>query len=508
MQGRFRDIWRNLDTRGQVTLIGALVAVLVVGFVLFRVASRPSYAALATGLDPADASEVAGALDAAGVGYRLVNGGTEVDVVQGQESRARVALADEGLPRGGHVGFEIFDKQSLGTTDFQQRVNYQRALEGEIGRTIEEIDGVRGAQVQLVLPQESLFLDEGSKASAAVLLEGASMLDGGTVKGIAHLVSSSVEGLDPEKVTITDGEGSMLWPDADASFGSSSRLESEQQYAAQLSALANAMLTNALGEGKADARVHAALNVDQTTRDTVRYDDEGTPLTTQTEQETLQSEGSTSGTAAGTASNIPGYAATENGSGGSNEYNKKSTHTDFGVDKTVERTVVAPGAVERLDVALLFDQSVPADQVVDLRNAVGALVGLDAERGDTISTATLEFAAPAEEEAAKAGGATGALANPLGLVKYVVLGVGSLLFLFLMRRGLRRRESEAIAPEPTWLRQIEGAVPIAQLNPAAPMPRELDPRVAHREAVKSEVEEIAKREPEKVAAQVGQWLRQ
>jgi len=508
--GRFRDVWRNLDARGQLTIVGSGLAVLVVLFFLYRVASSPSYATLATGLDPADASEMTKALDSAGVSYRLASGGTELDVVKGQESQARVALAGNGLPKGGHTGFELFDKQSLGVTDFQQRINFQRALEGEVARTIEQIDGIRGAQVQLVLPQDQLFLDQGSQASAAVLLTGAAAVDGSTVRGIAHLVASSVEGLDVQRVTITDENGTLLWPTADGAGagGIASKLEAEQQYSAQLSALANAMLVQTLGAGKADARVHATLNVDQTTLAKVSYAKKGVPLETKTEEETLTSDGSSAAAAAGTSSNVPSYATSGTSGGGTSDYKRTNAETTYGVDKTVEKTVIAPGAVERLDVAVLFDKSVPADQVVDLRNAVGALVGLDANRGDTISTATLQFAAPPKEETAAAASGVGALmANPIGLLKYVAIALGAGLFLFFMRRSLRRRESEEFAAEPTWLRQIEGAVPIAELN-AGPARAAVDPAKEKRDQVKEQVEDIVKKEPEKVAVQVGQWLRE
>jgi flagellar M-ring protein FliF len=300
----------------------------------------------------------------------------------------------------------------------------------------------------------------------------------------------------------------MLWPTGDGAgggIGAGAKLEAEQQYAAQLSALANAMLARTLGDNKADVRVHAVLNLDQSTVDSVTYEDEGTPITTETERESLDTEGTVANGAAGTTSNIPGYAA-NGGAGGNSNYDRRNATTEFGVDKTVERRVVAPGAVERLDVAILFDESVTADQVVDLRNAVGALVGLDAERGDTVSTATLAFAEPPKEKAAAAGGAAALLANPMGLLKYVVIGVGSILFLFFMRRGLRRRESEQFAPEPTWLRQIEGSVPIAQLGPGPQRPT--DPVKELRDRSRNEVEEIVKREPDKVASQVGQWLRE
>jgi flagellar M-ring protein FliF len=508
MQGRFRDIWRSLEPRGQLTIVGAALAVIVLAFILFRVASKPSYTALATGLDPADASQVANALASAGIGYRLANGGTEVDVVQGKESQARVALAAKGLPRGGHVGFEIFDKQSLGVTDFQQQVNFQRALEGEVARTIEGIDGISSAQVQLVLPQDDLFASQGSKASAAVLIDAPAGADASTVRGIAHLVASSVKGLDPKDVTITDSTGNLLWPTSDAGgVGPSTKLEAEQQYSAQLTGLVNAMLTRTLGPDKADARVHATLNVDQTTQDSVTYANKGTPLSTDKTQETLKSNGSAPAGPAGTASNVPGYAAATSSSGSSN-YRSTKESTQFGVDKTVTHTIVAPGQVQKVDVAVLFDKTVPADQVVALKNAVAAMVGLDPTRGDTISTEQIQFAKQEETKPAAKGGVASVLANPLGLLKYVVLGVGSIVFLVLMRRALRRREGEGVAPEPTWLRQIEGAVPVAQLGPGHAAPRQVDEKALRREAVRAEVEEIVRKEPDRVAAQVGQWLRE
>jgi flagellar M-ring protein FliF len=153
-----------------------------------------------------------------------------------------------------------------------------------------------------------------------------------------------------------------------------------------------------------------------------------------------------------------------------------------------------------------------ADAVVAAKNAVSALVGLDAERGDTLTASTISFAEQPKETAAEKGGVAALLANPIGLLKYVVIGVGSLVFLFAMRRALRRRESEQFAPEPTWLRQIEGAVPLAQLGSgsyAAPnIELPPDPAAERREAVRHEVEELVKREPEKVAQQVGQWVRE
>src|SRR5439155_2415162 len=289
-----RDLWRNLGPKGQLGLAASGLLVIVTMFFLYRTAAKPSYTALLTGLDPAQSAQIGDALNSGGVSWKLANGGTEVDVVKGQESNARVALAKKGLPNGGHVGFELFDKQGFGATDFQQQVDYQRALEGEIARTIESIEGVTHADVQLALPRDSVFASESQNATAAVLVTGGSNLDGATVRGIAHLVASSVKSLSPDDVTITDEQGNLLWPSGDgaATPGGLTKMAAEQRYDAELSAQINALLTQTLGEGKAQARVHSDLNLDQATISKVTFAKTGTPVTSQLEQEGLKSNGS------------------------------------------------------------------------------------------------------------------------------------------------------------------------------------------------------------------------
>ena len=345
---RFRDMWKGLDPRGQLTVVGAVLAVVVTGYFLFSFAGKPSYSVLASGINPAQTANIQKALDTAGVSYQIGNGGTQISVKNGQESAARVALASKGISTSaggtGQVGFEIFDKQALGITDFQQKVDYQRALEGEISRQVQQIEGVNSATVQLVLPEDSLFADQASKASAAVLLQDGGTLDASAVSSIAHLVASSVKGLDPQNVTITDDTGALVWPTGDGVGGltASSKLRSEQLYSSQLAAQINGMLVSTLGSGKAQARVHADLNVDQTEVDKVTYAKKGVPLTVNTTKETLNSKGAAQLPASGTASNIPTYA-TSSTAGGTSNYLNQTSQTDYGIDKTVLRTTVAPG---------------------------------------------------------------------------------------------------------------------------------------------------------------------
>lgn len=502
----FRDTWQALGTKGQLTLVGSLLLVLATMAVLFNYASRTSYTTLLSDLEPSESAEVTQALEGAGIGYKLEGGGTGVAVPEGDAAAARVALAEQGLPNDGRVGFELFDETSLGATEFQLEVDYERALEGEVARTIEGIEGVRRADVQLVLPEERLFSDEEQKPTAAVLLDADDTLDAATVRGIAHLVSSSVKGLDPAEVTVADQTGSLLWPEGQAGgTGASARMQAEQRYAAQISAQVNSMLVGTLGENKAQARVRVDLSLDETTIDKVTYAKTGTPLETSKDEETLQSSGGTAGTGKST---VPTYGGSASGSGTS-KYSKTADRTSFGVDRTVEHTEVTPGKVERIDVALLVDSSVPEESVTALSASVASLAGVQKDRGDTLAVSRVEFA-KAEETDAQAAAASGSMITTvLGLAKPIGLGLGIAIFLFFMQRTLRRRESDSVL-EPTWLREIEQTVPLQALErgtPARSLPAH-DPAGEQREALRGEVESIARTQPEQIASQMSTWMKE
>ncbi len=505
---RIKDLWRSLESRGQLTIVGCALLVLVTFYFLYSYASKPSYTSLVTGVDPAQTGQMTQALSAAGVAFHIVNGGTGIDVQDSQASEARIALASKGLTNGGQVGFEIFNKVSMGATDFQQKINYQRALEGEIDRAIQQINGISSADVQLVLPTDTLFVDQGSKASAAVMLTAGGQLDPSTVSGIAHLVAASVKGLDTANVTVTDQTGSLLWPNANATGGvsASTKLGADQLYSSELAATINSMLIATLGPGKAQARVHADLNVDQTTIDKTSYAKAGTPLQTQLQQEKLKSTGGAPALPAGASTNTSATYPAGGSTSSSSNYTNKSDNTVFGVDKTVQKTTVAPGTVNRLDVALLVDSSVPAATVASLQKSVASMAGVSTKRGDTLAVSRITFAKQPTTPAAGSPIA-GIMKNPLGAAKYVLLGLASLLFLFFMRRSLKRRENEGVAPEPTWLREIERSVAVAELEAAPPVRGALDPAQARRAALKAEAEEIAKKQPEQIAVQVSEWLK-
>src|SRR6201999_259113 len=215
----------DLPARTKGVLAVSTVAILAILVVLMKIATAPSYSVLASGLDPAQTGKVTAALDAQGISYQLQNNGTALSVASGQVAQARIALATGGVSTSGsssQPGMELLDKSNLGTSQFQQQVTYQRALEGQIAKTIDGVAGVQNATVQLVLPQQTLFASDQTAATAAVMLGNtADPLMPGAVRGIAQMTASSVQGLSPSKVTITDGSGQLLWPQGDGTTGSS-----------------------------------------------------------------------------------------------------------------------------------------------------------------------------------------------------------------------------------------------------------------------------------------------
>jgi flagellar M-ring protein FliF len=491
-----RNLIQNTTPRGRLIMGGSVLGVIVLAFFMMKIASAPTYEQVVSGADPAETPKITQALDKAGVKYEVRNNGTAIAVEKGKVGDAKVALASAGLPGHSQPGFELMEKQKLGASDFQQQVTYQRALEGEIARTVEGVQGVQSAQVNLVLADDQLFQDEQQPARASVLLTTDGQgIEPGSVRGIASLVTSSVKGLKSENVSITDQTGTLLWPKAGAGDDGAvmSKQQAEQRYAQAQEAKLNALLIQTLGPGKGQVQVSADVNADQTTRDKLSYDKKGTPTRSRTETEKLTGSGGKAGGAAGTAGNIPQYA---NGgaAGGNSNYNHTVKDAEQAVGKTVERTKVAPGQVNKQNVAVVLDKSVPPADVRNLQNALSTAAGVDPTRGDTITVTQVPFAKP------KAPAKPGPTAGAMGIAKWIVLGLGMLLFLFFITRHLRRNESEQL--EPVWLREIETPTTLADLEgEQGPAFIEAPPN-----PVRQQVEEIVEQHPERVAQQVRAWL--
>lgn len=504
-----RALLANITPRGRIVLGAVALGTIVVLILLMRMASAPSYSTLMTGLDPAQTGKVTAALDTKGIGYELQNNGTALAVEKGRTAEARIALAGAGLSAtSSQPGYELLDRQKLGTSNFQQSINYQRALEGEIGKTIEQVDGVAGAQVQLVLPdrEAQLFSDQASPATAAVLLSGSSAIDPGSVRGIAQLVTSSVPGLQTDKVTITDGSGQLLWPTgsgdgaATGDGGLLAKQAAEARYDSQMAAALTAMLTRTLGPDKAQVQVHADLDANEATQEQLTYGRRGVPLASKTERESLRGGGAGGGGTAGTGANTPAYA--QAGAGGRSDYRRDSADDTFGVDKTVTHTRIAPGAINGQQVSVLLDRSVPTSALPQIRAAIASAAGIDARRGDVLTVGQVAFARP------PVAAAPSPVATYGGYLKYVFVGFATLFFLFFVTRQLKKREQETLAGEPTWLSEIQAPRTLAELERLEEddHPTHVRPLRTPEQPARLQVEDLVERDPDRVAQQVRAWM--
>jgi flagellar M-ring protein FliF len=507
-----KQLATRLTPRGWLILGAGTVAGILFIYLFVHLVSRPSYSTLATGLEPAQTGKMTSALSEQGIGYELQNNGTALAVQSNQTARARVALAGAGLLGNAQPGFSLFEKSSLGESQFQQQVTYQRALQGQLEQTIDNIQGVSGAQVELVLPnpQNQLFGEGQNASSAAVLLSGTNSLSSTSVRGIAQLVASSVPGLQLQKVTITDGTGQLLWPSpgGEAGGGSGGKQAAEERYDDGQEAGLDEMLAQTIGPGKAVVQVYANLNTNQTTQESLTYGKAGVPLQQSKNIETLTGSGGGAG-ATGTA-NIPAYAQT--GTSGKSNYKHEITGSTLGVAKTVTHSTVAPGEVESEHVSVLLDSTVPAASVTAIKEAVTNAAGLQPKRGDTVSVAQMAFAKPT---ATAAEGSSGGM---LGYAKYALIGLASALFLFFTTRALRRREQEGLDNEPSWLRELELPVRLSELEREIP-PRPADhaPTLVASPAgasggggapIRRQVEQLAEANPDRVAQQLRSWMQE
>ena len=316
---------------------------------LFRLASAPSYTTIQAGVDPAKTGKITAALDQAGVSYKLANNGTAIAVVSGQESKARVALAGQGLAGGSsQPGFELLDKQKLGSSTFQQQIAYQRALEGQIAQTIGQIDGISGAQVQLTLPKDDLFADEKQPATAAVLLNAdSSTLDPAAVA--RHRLAGLLQRAEPQARQRDDHRRVGL--DAVAP-GRRRRRQAARRPSrpprpatrARMQATLGALIARTVGTDKAQVQVHADLNVDQSTQEKLDYAKKGTPIATRSRRP--RASRAPAARAAAPPARRPTSRPTprpRRAPSGNSNYKRTTGTTDYGVGKTVTHTKIAPG---------------------------------------------------------------------------------------------------------------------------------------------------------------------
>lgn len=458
-----RSVAGRLTPMQKIGIGAAVVAVIAVGVVLRGSATKPMMTPLFTDLEAADASSVVDELTSQGIAYQLTDSGHTVLVPNSEVYNVRISLAAKGLPAQ-NDGYALLDQQGITTSEFKQRVDYQRALEGELSKTLKSIEGVTKATVRLALPNEPLFTDAPARPTASVMLTTKSdaVLTDETVQAVVHLVAASVKDLKPADVTVVDATGTLLSsPEGGIAGGSAAtaRAKAETAYEKAVQRDIMALIAPVAGAASMSVSVKAALDLDQRTTTSEEFGPfdeqtgEKTPgVVAQSDEQTEKYTGT--GAAASTGVLGPEGATIAQPGSAADEYETSHITKTFGNDRKVEQVAATPGTVTALHVAVVLDEAAVTQPQADaLKATLSAAIGYDEARGDTLEVTRLAFA-PVEEVPTEGDpvAETGPFAGDnltstmrtgiLGLAVLLAIGLGA-----LSARRARRIISEPLALE-------------------------------------------------------------
>ena len=530
LKAQGRALFSGFTTGQKAMTAIAVLAVVVGGYLFMTWAGTPSYQPLFSNLSATDASAITSKLSSSKVPYKLSDGGATVLVPAADVYQQRLNLSAAGLPGSSSSGYSLLDKAGVTSSQFQQQVDYQQAVQTELDHTIEAITGVTGAVVHVVIPTDTAFAGPTNSPSASVLVSLAPgvTLGPSQVQAIVHLVASSVENLDPSAVTVVDNRGDVLnapGTDSAALAAGDAQDQQTQLFDQTLGSKLTAMLTPIVGPNNAVVTVSADLDYSQTQTTSKQYDPNKTgPVQVSTAQSSEQYTG-TGGAAAAAGGGALGTTGTANGTAGTTTatpanggtYNQTGSSSNSVVSEVDQTTQNAPGAIKRLSVAVVVNSSVKGVQTAQLQGVISSAAGLLPSRGDTISVASLPFDTTAQvattkqlSAAAKAKSSSQMLSTARSaLVLVVVLG----LFVYALRKVTRTTRTAitlpddwalgAIGPagdEPTRVLAPVAAAPTTSLAPlaAVPAPVALSPGAA--------LSQIADQDPAEIARLLRSWL--
>lgn len=511
---------------GKRLLVGGVVAVSVVAFaLLIMLANRTEYRPLFTNLSSEDAGEIVKKLKDAKTPYQISPDGKGVMVPADRVHELRLTMASEGLPQGGGVGFEIFDRKNFGMTEFVQKLNYQRALQGELARTISQISGVEQVRVHLVIPEKTLFKEAEKPPTASVVLKmkGGKMLRDNEVQGVVHLVAASIEGMNSDNVTVLDSRGKVLskggTSTADSSVKATTAMqETQRAYERSMEERLQTLLDKVVGGGKSVARVSATFDFKQVERVEERFDPD--TIAVRSEQYSDEKSGGTAanvgvpGVQTNLGRNAPGTAVA---GGAGNSKNDKTLN--YEVSRSTSRTIEPVGTLGRVSVAILVDgkyeeTAAPAkdakdtkpkyvprspDELQKIEALVKGAIGFNIERGDQISIQNIPF-----QDVGEGSGAVEHAAwwsNPffLTLFKNLLIAGGFLALMMFVVKPMLNTLRTARPPRPDILETI---APDAQEKMSASERAQLAMQMAEQQ----ELIEKAKANPYQVAQILQNWI--
>jgi flagellar M-ring protein FliF len=535
LQGLF-DFLKGLGAARLAAMVAVTAALIgFFAFVIMRV-TTPQMTTLFTDLSMEDSSGIIKDLERQGIPYEIRNEGSIVLVPKDKVTRLRMKLAEGGLPKGGGVGYEIFDKSdALGTTSFVQNINHLRALEGELARTIRGIDRIQAARVHLVLPERPLFARETPEPSASIVVRVRGSLEPQQIKAIRHLVASSVNGLKPQRVSIVDETGTLLADgaatDADQAVGDERRASFEKRMRKQVEDI----VSSVVGAGRARVQLSADFDYNKVTQTSDKFDPEGRVLRSSQTREESTANGVEGGQV--TVNNeLPGNQGGNNPQQSRDQSKKSEETNNYEISRTTKTEVTEAGRVNRISVAVLVDGSYSKSEKGDLTykerskeeldriaTLVRSAIGFDQKRGDQVEIVNLKFAeAPAAAPISEPAGFLGVMQFTKDDIMYVIeLGVMMLLGLVVLFMVVRPLVKKVLASEEMAALTAAVTAPPAEATAAvgAPAGQALLPGNAtahlidvaqvqgqvHAQSV-HRVGELAERNPNETVAIVRQWL--
>ncbi|NYJ06335.1 flagellar basal-body MS-ring/collar protein FliF [Petropleomorpha daqingensis] len=511
---RIRSVLSTISL-GQKVVIGLLAAGLILGgFFFYNWITAPTLSPLFSNLASTDASAIVDELNAEGVSYTLADGGSTIMVPNDQVYNLRLTMSGKGLPAGQDTGYSLLDQQGITTSEFQQQVTYQRAVEGELAKTLEAIKGVNTAVVHIALPKDQVFVQDQGKPTASVLLDLAAgtNLSGEQISAVTNLVSSSIEGMDPKDVTVADSNGQVLSAAGQVSAAAGDQRSAlETDYENRLAANAQKILDQVLGPNHAVVSVRADLDLSQrqSTSETYSYNQGTPPISSSQSSETYSGTGGAVGGVLG-----PENTGTTGGSGNSS-YNKSDTTDNNAVDKTTTTTQDAPGTIKRMTVSVVMDGTVAGNlNQQQVQSLIGNAVGLDTSRGDAITVAAMPFDTTAAQQAqaeVQAAKKAEQQAQMWSLVKTGGIALGILLVILIVwlrsrRRGEVEEEYEPLELSDDMLAELERLRVSSTRDEPIVDTAALELEAAERQRVRSEISTMVAEKPDEVAAMLRGWL--
>lgn len=507
----------KLSARTRTLLAAVAVLGLAVAVALVLLASKPDRI-LFSGLDPRDAAAVVAALDAAKIEHELDSGGTLIRVAQADINKARLLLAEQDLPGTGNVGFELFAEQNFGLTDFAQQVNYRRALQGELERTITSIQAVGNARVHVTLPRKAVFEDEKISPTASVTLQMVQgrVLNDRNVGAIRHLVASAVEGLNADGVTVLDTKGRLLSRAGSGNGVGTAALDYEKDLEHELERRVTQMLERTIGVGGAQVQVAAEIDFSRTDTTEEVYDPEQIAVRNESTQEMVEGPGGARPRGvAGAQANIPG--ANTAGAGGRGTGSSRTVVSkQYEVNRTVVHTVGPEATVKRLTVAVMVDGNYTpaedggepvftprsAEELAELQAVVESAIGFSATRGDRIKIASVPFQDRPQLGELGLGKDEALMAWLPYAVGGGLLALAAIVWFVMARRKKKKALEAELLTLPATVNEAQAAlrgetVEQAALAEPEPMPPQAE-----------EILKLAAQDPERTADIIRAWIAQ